>query len=137
MDRRRKQTLKKVPAIFYRTAGGTEPVRDWLKRLSREDRRIIGADIATVEFGWPIGMRVCRSITGRKGLWEIRSDLSNKRIARVLFCIHKGQLVLLHGFVKKTQKTPDGDLELAMKRKKEIEEWPPKTSTSDRPLRTS
>jgi phage-related protein len=69
-----------------------------------------------------MGMPVCRSITGRKGLWEIRSDLSNKRIARVLLCIHNGQLLLLHAFVKKTQKTPDDDLDLAMKRKKEIEE---------------
>src|SRR3990172_6373530 len=101
---------KRVPAIFYRTAGGTEPVRDWLKHLPREDRRIIGTDIATVEFGWPIGMPVCRSVTGRKGLWEIRSDLPNNRIARVLFYIHDGQLVLLHGFVKKTSKTPDEDL---------------------------
>jgi phage-related protein len=116
------QKRKRVPAIFYRTAGGTEPVRDWLKALSREDRHLIGTDIATVEFGWPIGMPVCRSITGRKGLWEIRSGLPNKRIARVLFCIHDGQLVLLHGFVKKTRKTPDEDLDLAMKRKKEIEQ---------------
>jgi phage-related protein len=122
VDQKHKRKHKKVPAIFYRNAGGTEPVRDWLKGLSREDRRIIGTDVATVEFGWPIGMPVCRSITGRKGLWEIRSDLSNKRIARVLFCIHNGQLVLLHGFVKKTQKTPDDDLDLAMKRKKEIQE---------------
>ncbi len=116
------QKRKRVPAIFYRTARGAEPVRDWLKGLSREDRRVIGTDIATVEFGWPIGMPVCRSVTGRKGLWEIRSDLRNNRIARVFFCIHDGQLVLLHGFVKKTPKTPDEDLELAMKRKKEIEQ---------------
>jgi len=116
------QKRKRVPAIFYRTGGGTEPVRDWLKGLPQEDRRLIGTDIATVEFGWPIGMPVCRSITGRKGLWEIRSDLPNKRIARVLFCIHAGQLVLLHAFVKKTRKTPDEELGLAMKRKREIEQ---------------
>ena len=117
-----KQKHKRVPAIFYRTAGGTEPVRDWLKGLSREDRRIIGADIATVEFGWPVGMPVCRSIAGRKGLWEVRSDLPSNRIGRVLFCIHEGNLVLLHGLVKKTRTTPDEDLDLAMKRKREIEQ---------------
>jgi phage-related protein len=55
-----------------------------------------------------------------KGLWEVRSDLTGGRIARVLFCIHEGKMVLLHSFVKKTQKTPDADLELAMKRKKEV-----------------
>jgi phage-related protein len=71
-----------------------------------------------VEFSWPIGMPLCRALG--KGLWEVRSDLTRGRIARVLFCIHDGQMVLLHAFVKKTQKTPDADLELAIKRKKEI-----------------
>lgn len=115
------QKRKRIPAIFYRNAGGTEPVRDWLKKLSPEDRVILGTDIATVEFGWPVGMPVCRPIASRRGLWEVRSTLTGNRIARVLFCLHDGRMVLLHGFVKKTQKTPDMDLELAMKRKKEIE----------------
>jgi len=112
---------KRIPAVFYRTGSGAEPIRRWLKGLPDEDRRIVGVDIATVEFGWPVGMPVCSPITGRRGLWEVRSTITGGRIARVLFSIHGGQMVLLHGFIKKTQQTPDGDLDLAMKRKKEIE----------------
>ncbi len=110
--------LKKIPAVFYCTSGGAEPVRDWLKALSAEDRKTVGTDIATVEFGWPVGMPTCRAMG--KGLWEVRSTIRNG-IARVLFCIHDGQMVLLHGFVKKTQKTPEAEMILALKRKKEIE----------------
>ena len=113
---------KRIPAGFYRTSSGAEPVRRWLKGLPAEDRRIVGVDIATVEFGWPVGMPVCSPITSRRGLWEVRSTISGGRIARVLFCIHDGRMVLLHGFIKKTQKTPVSDLELAMKRKKEVEQ---------------
>lgn len=112
---------KKIPAAFYQSANGVEPVRSWLKRLAVEDRRVIGKDIMIVEYGWPVGMPVCRSITAYKGLWEVRSQLGDSRIARVLFCIVNGQMVLLHGFIKKSQKTPKGELELAAKRKKEIE----------------
>lgn len=112
---------KRVPAVFYRAGTGAEPVRTWLKTLSAEDRRIVGLDIATVEFGWPVGMPVCRAIASRRGLWEVRSSLTGGRIARVLFCMHRGQMVLLHGFVKKTQQTPDSELALAVKRKREIE----------------
>ena len=93
-------------------------MREWLQSLEIADRRIIGQDIATAEFGWPVGMPVCRSL-GR-GLYEIRSDLTSRRIARVIFCVADGRMVLLHGFIKKTQKTPKADLELALKRKKEI-----------------
>jgi phage-related protein len=107
--------------LFYRTAAGTEPVRVWLKSMAAADRRIVGTDIATVEFGWPVGMPVCRQMTARRGLWEVRSALPSHRIARVLFCIHKGQMILLHGFIKKTEKTPEADLDLAMKRRQEIE----------------
>jgi phage-related protein len=110
--------LKKLPAAFYRTASGREPVREWLKGLDQVDRRIVGQDIATAEFGWPVGMPVCRSL-GR-GLFEIRSDLSHGRIARMIFCVADERMVLLHGFVKKTQKTPKADLELALKRRREI-----------------
>jgi phage-related protein len=100
---------KRVSAIFYRTEAGNEPVREWLKELSREDRKRIGADILTVELGWPIGMPVCRSLGG--GLQEVRSSLSHNRIARVIFYIDRtGRMVLLHGFLKKTQKTPDDEL---------------------------
>ena len=113
-------TAKRVPAVFYRTGTGTEPVRGWLKELTTEDRRIVGLDIATAEFGWPVGMPVCRPIASRRGLWEVRSNLTGGRIARILFCMHRGQMVLLHGFIKKTQQTSDRDLDLAVKRKKEL-----------------
>ena len=112
---------KVLPAAFYRTATGAEPVRKWLKELSRADKRIVGTDIATVEFGWPVGMPTCRPLASRRGLLEVRSSLTQNRIARVLFCIHQGQMVLLHGFIKKTQQTPENDLDLAVKRQKEVE----------------
>lgn len=103
---------KRIAAIFFRTEAGGEPVREWLKSLSRADRKLIGADIMTVEFGWPIGMPVCRPLG--HGLYEVRTSLSSNRIARVLFYVDKrGRMVLLHGFIKKTQKTPVDDLNLA------------------------
>jgi phage-related protein len=88
-----------------------------LKSLSPiEDRKQIGVDIKAVEFGWPIGMPVCRPLGDR--LYEVRSSLTQNRIARVLFYVDvKGRMVLLHGFLKKTQKTPQADLELALKNK--------------------
>ena len=108
---------KRVPAIFFRTEAGGEPLRDWLKGLpSEEDRKRIGEDIKTVEFGWPIGMPVCRALGN--GIHEVRTNLTQSRIARVLFYIDKrGRMVLLHGFIKKTQKTPDADLDLAKSNK--------------------
>jgi phage-related protein len=107
--------LKRIEVIFFRTDAGGEPVREWLRSLTPiEDRKQIGVDIKTVEFGWPIGMPVCRPLGD--GLCEVRSSLSQNRIARVLFYIDaKGRMVLLHGFIKKTQKTPPADLELARK----------------------
>jgi phage-related protein len=103
---------KRIPAIFVRTEAGGEPVRDWLKTLSPDDRKRIGADIKTVEFGWPIGMPVCRPLGS--GIYEVRTTLLRNRIARVLCYIDKKErMVLLHGFIKKTRKTPDEDLELA------------------------
>ena len=112
---------KRVKAFFYRTEAGGEPVREWLKSLpSDEDRKRIGEDIKTVEFGWPVGMPVCRSVGG--GIYEVRSSMDRNRIARVLFYFDKhGRMVLLHGFIKKTQKTPDEDLELARRNKKKHE----------------
>ena len=109
-----------MPVVFFRLESGKEPVRDWLTSLPVKDRKSIGDDIQTAEFGWPIGMPLCRSIAGHKGLWEIRSDLSGNRIARVLFCVTQGQMVLLHGFEKKTQKTPDRDIRIALRRMKGI-----------------
>jgi phage-related protein len=108
---------KRVPAIFFRTEAGGEPVRDWLKGLpSPEDRKRIGEDIKTVEFGWPVGMPVCKPLSD--GIHEVRTTLGQNRIARVLFYIDKkARMVLLHGFIKKTQKTTDEDLELAKRNK--------------------
>ena len=110
--------VKRLPAVFYALPSGQEPVRAWLKELEPEDRKVIGEDIKDVEFSWPIGMPLCRALG--KGLWEVRSDLPRGRIARVLFCTHEGCMVLLHGFIKKTRKTPAADMDLALKRKKEI-----------------
>ncbi len=106
--------LKRLPARFYRSESGREPVRDWLKRLPVEDRKVLGEDIKDVEFSWPIGMPLVRSLG--QGLWEVRSDLSQGRIGRVLFCIENQTMVLLHAFLKKTQKTPKQDIDLARKR---------------------
>jgi phage-related protein len=113
-------TEKKIKVVFYQTASGNEPVRDWLKEdVSEDERKVIGADIMTVEYGWPIGMPVSRSLGN--GLYEVRCSLPGKKIARVIFCIEEGMMVLLHAFIKKTQKTPKSDLELAQKRKKEMD----------------
>ena len=112
-------TDKKVPAEFYRNENGTEPVRDWLKSLSKEERFLIGADIKTVEFGWPIGMPTCRPMGD--GLFEVRTNLPQNKIARVLFCFYEGKMILLHGFIKKSQKTPKQQLDLALERKHTLE----------------
>jgi len=94
-------SLKRIGARFYQTAAGNQPVRDWLLALSGPDRKIVGGDIATVEFGWPIGMPVCRSVKGSV-LREVRSTIKNGRVeARVLFVIDGSDMVLLHGFEKK------------------------------------
>ena len=111
---------KRVPAAFYQSDMGAEPVRAWLKALPKEDRAIIGVDIKTLEFGWPIGMPLCKPLGD--GLWEIRSNLTHARIARVIFCMRHSRLVLLHSFIKKQQKTPKTDLDIARKRQREIDE---------------
>jgi phage-related protein len=106
--------LKRIAAIFFRTEAGNEPVRDWIKAMRAEDRQRIGEDIRTVEFGWPIGMPVCRPLGD--GLHEVRTTLTGNRIARVFFYVDvRERMVLLHGMVKKTQATPTADLELARK----------------------
>ena len=109
---------KRVQAVFYRSETGAEPVRNWLKGLDKEDRFRIGTDIKTVEFGWPIGMPTCRPL--KQGLFEVRTNL-DKRIARVLFCVFDGRMVLLHGFIKKARKTPQADMDLALDRKRNLE----------------
>ncbi len=108
----------KIPVVFYQTPAGREVVRDWLRNLDREDRDVIGQDLMQVQFRWPVGMPLCRSLG--QGLWEVRSDLSGNRIARVLVCFTGDRIVALHGFVKKRQKTPPADITLALKRKREF-----------------
>lgn len=109
---------KKLPAFFYESARGNQPVRQWILKLSWEDRKIVGGDIQKVEFGWPLGMPYCRSLGS--GLWEVRSDLMDGKIGRVIFCVAQGRMVLLHGFIKKTQATPAQDLKLVLRRMKEV-----------------
>jgi phage-related protein len=109
---------KKLPALFYENANGQEPVREWILALSPEDRKRVGRDIQKVEFGWPLGMPYCRGLGN--GLWEVRSDLTDGKIARVIFSMAGARMVLLNGFVKKTQYTPARELKLALKRKKEV-----------------
>lgn len=104
-----------LPARFFKTESGNEPVREWLKELPAQDRKTIGEDIRTVQIGWPLGMPLVDHIEG--DIWEVRSKLGN-RIARVLFALADGELILLHGFIKKTNKTPDQDKDLAKQRLK-------------------
>lgn len=111
-------TMKIINVRFYKSELGKEPVRDWLKNLSKKDKTIIGEDIKTIEFGWPLGMPLVRKL--EKGLWEVRSDISNKEIARVLFTVKNDVMVLLHGFKKKTQKTPENDLKIAKERRDKV-----------------
>jgi phage-related protein len=110
---------RKSPVVFYRTPAGTEVVRNWLRALEERDRNAVGQDLMRVQFRWPVGMPLCRAMGD--GLWEVRSDLPSNRIARILFSIQQGKILVLHGFIKKTQKTPDADLALARKRKREFE----------------
>jgi phage-related protein len=99
-------------------SGRHDPGPEWLLALTDADRRTIGKDIQKVEFGWPIGRPHCAPLS--QGLWEVRSDLERNRIARVIFCINDGEMILLHGFIKKTQKLAHSDIELAHKRKREV-----------------
>lgn len=95
---------------FFVTDAGSEPVREWLKGLSAQDRKTIGEDIKTVQFGWPLGMPLVDHLEG--DIWEVRIKLDN-RIARVLFVIDNHTMILLHGFIKKSQKTPKPEIDLA------------------------
>lgn len=103
-----------LPVVFFRTESGREPARDWLRALPAAERRIIGEDLKTLQFRWPLGMPLVKSLGG--GLWELRSQLPN-RTARCLFYVPAGRIVVLHGFIKKTQKTPASELTLALHRK--------------------
>jgi len=119
MGRTPRDRPRKVPVVFYRTAAGREVVRDWLRGLDERDRNVIGQDLMRVQYRWPIGMPLCRAMGD--GLWEVRSDLPGNRIARVLFVVRQDEILVVHGFLKKTRKTPDDDLALAHKRKREFE----------------
>ena len=103
----------RLQVVFFRAEHGGEPVREWLKSLPLDEKRIVGEDIKTVQFGWPLGMPIVRKM--EPGLWEVRSRLKN-RIARVLFTVNNNKMVLLHGFIKKSDKTPQDDLNVAHQR---------------------
>jgi|ERR1700688_2888315 len=121
------ESLKPIPLAFWKSALGREPVREWLKELPREDKRTLGRDIAKVQFGWPVGLPLCRPMSG--GLWEVRTALPSRRQARVFFGFHDGMLIALHAIIKKGQKTPADDLALARQRLKEVQSWQGKTRT--------
>ncbi len=110
--------IEKIPVVFYRTASGNEVIKDWLKALDEADRHAIGQDLMRVQYRWPVGMPLCRAM--KAGLWEVRSSLPSHRIARLLFCVDRGRIVILSGFIKKSQKTPVDELEIGLKRMKEF-----------------
>ena len=112
---KRSRSEPRLTVSFFRETTGAEPVRDWLKGLSRDEMREIGADIKTVQFGWPIGMPVVDHVDGE--IWEVRTRFAT-RLARVLFILDGELMVLLHGFIKKERKTPKTDLDVAKQRLK-------------------
>lgn len=105
-----------LDVIFFHTDSGQEPVLQWLRGLDKADRKVIGEDIRVVQIRWQLGMPLVKKIEDK--LWEIRTHLSGRRIARILFSISDNQMLLLHGFIKKSQKTPKRDLNLARNRRK-------------------
>jgi phage-related protein len=112
--------LDPIPLRFWRSTSDREPVRDWLNELPLEDRRTVGRDIAKVQYGWPIGLPLCRPLSG--GLWEVRSSLPSKREARVLFGFYNGELIALNAFIKKAQRVPQEEFALARRRLKDVYE---------------
>jgi phage-related protein len=110
---------KKIIVKFYQSQSGREPVREWLKSLETEERKVIGVDIKKEEYGYPLGMPTCRPMGD--GLLEVRTNLPQGKIARVLFCVRDSRMILLHGFIKKTQKTAKQELDIAKKRKQNLE----------------
>ena len=114
--------MDKIIAVrFYKTKSANEPVKEWLFSLDKEERKIIGTDIQTVEFGFPIGMPLVKKIDTKYKLWEVRSTLNSDKIARVIFTIYKDCMILLHGFIKKDQKLPEKDKNIAINRRKKID----------------
>jgi len=109
--------VQKVSVRFYSSSSDDEPAREWLRNLSRIGKKILGEDITTVQYGWPVGMPLVRKM--EPNLWELRSRLQ-EGIARTFFTMLGNEMILLHGFVKKSAKTPDNELEVARKRMKEV-----------------
>jgi phage-related protein len=107
----------KLDVYFFETDTRKEPVREWLQLLTSRDKKLIGEDIKTVQFGWPLGMPLVRYVDS--DIWEVRSKLSGN-IARVLFVLEGNAMVLIHGFIKKQQKIPKPDLDLAKARVKQL-----------------
>ena len=107
-----------IPLVFYRTPTGADVVLEWLRKLPDDDRNVVGQDMRRVQFQWPVGMPICRPLGD--GLWEVRSSLPSSRIARVLFCFTEGRLLALHAFIKKTERTPDAELQIGRRRKHEF-----------------
>jgi len=110
------QGLQKLNVAFYRTEAGNEPVRDWLRALTASDRKAIGDDIRTLQFGWLLGMPLVEKLDA--GLW-VRTRLDG-RIARVIFSIQGEQAVLLHGFIKKSRRISKADMEAAKSRFRQL-----------------
>ena len=108
-------TIMKLEVYFYKTESGNEPVREWLKSLPLIDKKIIGEDIMSVQFSWPRGMPLVKSL--KNSLWEVRSNVSDKKIARIIFFISRNRMILVEGFIKKTQTTPQPHLEVSTDRK--------------------
>lgn len=76
---------------------------------------MIGTDLKTLQYGWPLGMPLIRKLS--KELWEVRSHLSQKKISRIIFYVEDDAAILLNGFIKKSQKTEKQELVLALERK--------------------
>ncbi|MBF0629111.1 MAG: type II toxin-antitoxin system RelE/ParE family toxin [Magnetococcales bacterium] len=113
-------TLPILDVVFFLTSSGNDPVRDWLRGLVGEDRKMVGEDLKVIQFRWPLGMPLVRKL--EPGLWELRTHLNNGRIARVFFTVQGRDMVLLHGFEKKSRKTPKEELELARNRMRQYKE---------------
>lgn len=109
----------KLELSFFRSEQQVEPIREWLKELTKEEKRIIGTDLKTIQFGWPLGMPLVKNVGN--SIWEARSHLPQGKISRIFFVIYNDTIVLLHGFIKKAQKIPQKELHLAKKRRQQLE----------------
>jgi phage-related protein len=109
--------LEAILLAFWRSEAGREPVRDF-REMNRDDRAVVGANLRTLQFGWPVGVPLVRKLAD--GIFEVRSSLPSKREARLLFTASGKQIVVLHGFIKKSRKTPTLEIELARKRLREM-----------------